>query len=128
RVETLVDEATLAVRDIQVLQAPHIAEADDAVMTRMEKEMADLLARARASVKALSELAPPNAPGIETALKALDEFKTLSDDLVTLSRRNTTVKSLELSLGSMPPLTIVCDGRLQALQDALAAEGSKATR
>ena len=40
RVKALVAMAIAAVREIQALQAPHIAEADDAVMTRVEKRMA----------------------------------------------------------------------------------------
>jgi hypothetical protein len=39
-VEALTATAVRTVREIQVLQAPHIANADEAVMTRMEKEMA----------------------------------------------------------------------------------------
>ena len=45
--------AQIAVLEIQVLQAPHIAEAEDAAMTRMEEQMAASAAVAR---KALDEL------------------------------------------------------------------------
>ena len=39
-VEALVGRAIGAVREIQVIQAPHIAEAEDAAMTAMEMRMA----------------------------------------------------------------------------------------
>src|SRR5262245_11113590 len=39
RVEALASRAMIAILDIEVLQAPHIAEADDATMTRMEARM-----------------------------------------------------------------------------------------
>jgi hypothetical protein len=97
-------------------------------MTSIEKQMADSLGQARDDVKALSELAPPSSPGITSARSALDQFKVLGDELVTLSRRNSNVVSLDLSLRTKPPLTTACDESLRALEDALAAEGSKATR
>jgi hypothetical protein len=129
RVEGLVAKATLAVREIQVLQAPHIAESDDVAMTRMENEMADRDGVARDAIKALAGLVPPNArPSLDAALLQLDKFKDVSDQIVTLSRRNSNVRSLDLSLRAKPPLAAACDGSLRALEDALAAEGSKATR
>jgi hypothetical protein len=129
RVEGLVAKAVLAVREIQVLQAPHIAESDDAAMTQMEKEMAGLDANARDAMKALGELVQPNArPALAAALSALDQFKGISAQIVTLSRRNSNVRSLQLSLRTKPALVAACDDNLRALQDALAKEGSKATR
>jgi hypothetical protein len=129
RVDELVAKATLAVREIQVLQAPHIAEADDAAMTRIEQEMARLDGSARDALKALTELASPSAhPTLAAALAALEQFKDVSNQIVTLSRRNTNVRSLELSLRTKPALVSACDDSLRALQDALAKEGSKATR
>jgi hypothetical protein len=128
-VDALVAKATLAVREIQVLQAPHIAEADDSAMTRMEHEMADLDASARDALKALSGVAAPSAPSaLANALTALDHFKDISGQIVQLSRRNSNVRSLELSLGAKPALSTACDESLHALQNALAEEESKATR
>jgi hypothetical protein len=128
-VEELVAKATLALREIQVLQAPHIAEADDAAMTRMEHEMADLDATARDALKSLSSVSAPGAaPALATALAALDRFKEISAQIVQLSRRNSNVRSLELSLRTKPGLSSACDESLHALQDALAQEESKATR
>jgi hypothetical protein len=128
RVEALVAKAMLAVREIQVLQAPHIAEPDDAAMTRMEKEMADLEASARGAVKELAELAPGARPALDAALSALDRFRDISGELLKLSRRNSNVRSLEMSLRTKPALVAACDDSLRALQDALAKEGSKATK
>lgn len=129
QVAALVAHAVIAVREIQVLHAPHIAEHDDAPMTKMEKEMAGLDATARDALKTLDELAPPNArQSVASARAALDKFKAISAQIVELSRRNTNVVSLDLSLRRKPPLTASCDERLGALQVALAHEGFKATR
>lgn len=127
--ESLVAGATLAVRDIQVLFAPHIAESDDALMTKMEQQMAQLQARAESALESLASLAPATArPALSAGEAALDRFKHSSNEIVALSRRNTNVRSLELSLRAKPPLTTACDESLRALGEALSQEDIKATR
>lgn len=128
RIEGLVVEAELAVREIQVLHAPHIAEKDDAAMTRMEKEMAAGDARARAALDSIRELAPSAASALADAVAKLDQFKAISSRIVELSRRNTNVVALDLSLRQKPALKAACDDRLRTLQEELAKEGPKATR
>jgi hypothetical protein len=126
RVEATAERALLAVRDIQILQAPHIAEADDAAMSRLEKEMAGHEAAARQALKALAGVAPQET--LDAATAALDRFQKLSSDLVALSRRNTNVKSLALSLKPKPALTADCDAKLGTLEAALAKRGFTGTR
>jgi len=129
QVAELVGQAVTAVREIQVLHAPHIAERDDAPMSKMEKEMAELDAAARTALKTLDELAPSSAPpALATARTELDKFKALTTQILALSRRNTNVLSLDLSLRQKPALTRACDDSLSTLLQALASEGSKATR
>ena len=48
--------------------------------------------------------------------------------IVALSRRNTNVRSLALSLGQKRTLTAACEDSLRALEDALAKRGFTATR
>ncbi len=129
RAEELIGKAVLAVREIQVLYAPHIAESSDTAMTKMEQEMADLEATARGAVASLTEMVPQNARrALTPAISALDRFKELSRQIVALSRKNSNVRSLELSLQTKPALTAACDQDLRTLQDLLAREGIKATR
>lgn len=93
------------------------------------KEMAGLEAGARDAMTALQEVVQPNGrSAVAAALAALEQFKGVSTQIVALSRRNTNVRSLELSLRTKPALVAACDDNLRALQDALAKEGSKATR
>jgi hypothetical protein len=127
RVESLVAKAVLAVRDIQVLQAPHIAEADDAAMTRIESEMGRLQAVAADAMSELSKLVEPKTR-IGSASESLDRFKVVSLQIVALSRRNSNVRSLAMSLRDKPPLTAACDASLRSLDEALAKEGFPATR
>ena len=129
RIEGLIAKAVLAVREIQILYGPHIAESKDAAMTNMEQEMANLDAKARGALTSMTELVPRDVrPALSTALSALDRFKDYSSQIVALSRRNTNVRSLKLSLQSKPALTAACDESLRGLQDLLTKEDIKATR
>jgi hypothetical protein len=127
--EALQARALLAVREIQVLQAPHIAEPDDAAMARLESQMTVLDAAAHEAATGLMGLVGPSGREIGTAAVAeLDRFKALSAELVALSRRNTNVRSLSMSLRDKPPLARACDDALGGLQDLLAKRGLNATR
>jgi hypothetical protein len=129
RVESLVGKAVVAVREMQVLHAPHIAESDDAVMTRLENELAAREATARDAVNALPELVDrQDQAQVATAIATLDRFQGISKEIVKLSRRNSNVRSLELSLRQKPTLTAACDESLRGLQDALAKEMNTGTR
>jgi hypothetical protein len=48
---------------------------------------------------------------------------TVNAQIIALSRRNTNVRSLALSLNQKRPLTTACEETLHALQDALAKHG-----
>jgi hypothetical protein len=129
RVEGLIAKATLAVREIQILHAPHIAESDDATMTSIEQEMASLAKSARAAVTSLREIVPAGMqPAVTSALSTLDRFEEISSQVVLLSRRNSNVRALELSLRKKPALSAACADNLRALQDSLAREDIRATR
>jgi hypothetical protein len=116
----------VAVREIQIEQAPHIAEADEAAMSRMEKDMAARETTAREALAALGRGAKPGA--LDAAQGELDEFEKLSSELVRLSRRNTNVRSLSLALRQLPLLTAASDAGLTAVEQALAKRGFSGTR
>lgn len=129
RAKALAAKAVAAVREIQVLQAPHIAEADEAVMTRIEKQMATEEAAARSALANLRTVAQPaSQPQLDAATAAFDRFMGINAQIIELSRRNTNVRSLALSLGQKRTLTAACEDRLHALQDALAKREFTATR
>jgi hypothetical protein len=129
RVKALAATAVAAVREIQALQAPHIAESDDAAMTRIEKRMTAEEGEARTALKMLAGLiAPGSRAQLAAASTALDQFVDLNRQLIALSRRNTNVRSLALSLGHKRMLTATCEDSLRALQDALGKRGFSATR
>jgi hypothetical protein len=128
-VDALASTAVLAVREMQVLQAPHIAEAEDAAMTRMEKQMATSEGVARHAIETLDSLVPlTSRPQLSATIAALDGFMRLNAEIIVLSRRNSNVRSLALSLGQKRMLTAQCDETLRALQDSLAKRGFSGTR
>ncbi len=127
--DALAAKALAALLEIQVMQARHIAESDDAAMTRMESTMRAAQAGARKALDEIKALLPSAAgPSLTAATAALDRFAAANDEIVKLSRRNSNVRSLALSLGKKRTLTAECDESLQALEDALAAHHFSATR
>lgn len=127
--EAVAARARTAVLEIQVLQAPHIAESDDAAMTRMEAQMTASSAAAR---RALAELRTSRTratgPQLTGAVAALDRFMAINTEIITLSRRNSNVRSLALSLGRKRTVTAECEDQLRALDLALAKHEFTATR
>lgn len=127
--QALAARAVSAVRRVQVLQAPHIAEADLAVMSRMEQEMAASEADARSAVRQLAAVLPAsNSRQLADAIAALDRFAATNKELIALSRRNSDVHSLALSLGRKRTVTAECEAQLRALDQALATHAFTATR
>ena len=129
QVKALTATAVSAVREIQVLQAPHIAEADDAAMTRLEAQMASSEGLARGALQTLAGLLPPvSRPQLDRATAALNHFHDFNTQLIVLSRRNSNVRSLALSLGRKRVLTARCEESLHAIQDALSKRTFTGTR
>jgi hypothetical protein len=129
RAEALAARAGGAVLEIQVLQAPHIAESDDDAMTRLEKQMAASEAAARKWLEQVRPLVPPGGGShLAAASTALDQFMAINREIVTLSRRNSNVRSLALSLGRKRTLTAQCEEQLRALQAGLERHEIAATR
>jgi hypothetical protein len=122
-------KALLALRDLQLLEAPHIAEPDDAEMTRLERRMSEHEADVRVALRELDQLGGSAArAALASAAEAFERFLGLHAQVVELSRRNTNVRSLALSLGRKRKLTAACDESLAAVGTALAARGFRATR
>ena len=129
RVDALAGKARAAVLEIQVLQAPHIAEPDDTVMTRMEEHMAAAATAARNALKELQAALPPDARSqLVAAQDALDRFLAINTEIVSLSRRNSNVRSLALLFGRARLVAAECADQLRALEQALAKHEFSATR
>ncbi len=129
RIRALAANAVAAVREIQALQAPHIADAGDAAMTRLEQRMAAAEATARAALGTLAGLVQPtDRARLAAATTDLDRFMDTNATIVALSRRNTNVRSLALSLNEKGKITDACESRLRALREALGKRELGGTR
>jgi hypothetical protein len=128
-VELLAARAVADILDIQALHAPHIAEPEDEPMTRMEQRMAASEQQARTALTQMQALLPAASRSqLTAATSALDRFMKVHAEIITLSRRNSDVRSLSLSLGQKRMITAQCDDQLRALQESLAKHTVGGTR
>ena len=128
-VAALVGRATAALLEIQVIQARHIAEADEAAMSRMEARMTASEAAAQNALDTLKKRLPSSAAAeLTAATAAFERFKMTNAEIVRLSRRNSNVRSLALSMGRKRTVTAQCDDDLRALDEALSKHEFGATR
>jgi hypothetical protein len=127
--DALAARAVVALLEIQVLHAPHIAEAEDAAMTRMEAQMAAAAGTLRNAVDDLKQLIGTTASApLTAAIAAFDRFEETNREILALSRRNSEVRSLALSLGRKRMVTAVADDQLRGLEEALAKHAFTGTR
>ncbi|HWR03526.1 MAG TPA: hypothetical protein VN419_05860 [Humidesulfovibrio sp.] len=115
--------ALLAAQRIQSLHAPHILEKTEARMDALEKLMNAADAEARKALAALG-----GAPGAAEAAQAYEAHHTATLEVLRLSRLNTNVRSLTLSLERNAGLLAACDQALLALKQHQNEVLTKATR
>jgi len=129
RIKALAAMAVADLRELQVLQAPHIAAADDAVMTRLEQRMTTAEAGVRAALRELTAAVPQGSSReVVAATAPFDTFMKVNATILELSRRNTNVRSLALTLNQKGQLTNACEESLRRLREALAKRTIGGTR
>jgi len=116
--------AVSALREIEVLQGPHIAAADDASMARLETRMKAQETIVRTTLAGLPPLVDaPSHTRLAAATDALNHFMDVNAQIVALSRQNTNVRSLALSLDEKRKVVGPCEDSLRALRTALDKHG-----
>jgi hypothetical protein len=65
---------------------------------------------------------------VKEAKEANAELAKITNSIIVLSRKNTNIKSLELSLGKKRLITAQCDEVLKTLQEFIRGRETKATR
>jgi len=115
--------ARIAVLRIQSLLAPHIAEESDAKMDQLEASMREDEREAREDLGALAAL-PRLArdADLATAASRFARYGELETRILALSRENTNVRSLALSLNQKRKAMTVCLESLDALKQTLLEE------
>lgn len=113
----------VAILRIQTLLAPHIAEESDAKMDQLEASMAKEATQARKDFDGLTKL--PTLKGdadLASAASSLLRYGELKDRILALSRENTNVRSLALSLNQKRKAMTVTQDALNALRQAILDE------
>jgi len=111
------------------LHAPHIAASNDAEMERIEAEIKQSDRVVKESLGQLEGVLPGEAGNsLRRALAAYADFESITAQVISLSRRNTNVKSFELSLGRKRKVTIQCDEFLAGMQELVQSKTFEATR
>ena len=108
---------------IQTLLPPHIAEESDQKMDGLEASMAGEDAQVRKYIDGLKAL--PSLSGDADLAKAVSSyahFGKIRVEILKLSRENTNVRSLAISLNQKRKVTLLCQGVLGALKQAIMEE------
>jgi hypothetical protein len=108
---------------IQTLLPPHIAEESDQRMDALEATMATEDTQVKKSLDGLAALARLGRdPDLATAVARYAEFRQIRTQILALSRENTNVRSLSISLNEKRKVMRVCQAALGALHQAILAE------
>lgn len=67
-------------------------------------------------------LKPGGSPELERATSSYGRFTAMKVQILKLSRENTNVRSLAISLGQKRKATVICQGLLAALEQAITEE------
>jgi hypothetical protein len=118
----LLADARAAALRIEVLLPPHIAEESDEKMDRLESQMAGEDRQVREDLSRLETLLPSENADLKTATSSYSHFAELKGQILKLSRENTNVRSLSISLNQKRRVTVLCEETLSALAKAIEAE------
>ena len=122
-------EALTAGLNIFALHKPHIEEADDQEMDKIEQSIKSYDESARKALGSLRGIADlKNDEDLKHAETAYERFMNLTGEVLKLSRMNTNIKSADLSLGKIRLISSQCQEILTTLQETVQAQQFKATR
>ena len=128
RVAELAADAECGALRIQALLAPHISEESDEKMNALEAEMAREDMGVHKNLAALGTNVPSRLSGeLRTADSAYAGFSDLRRQIIRLSRQNSNVRSLAISLNEKRKALEVCRDALDALARAIQSEPAGAS-
>jgi len=129
RVARLLCHAMTSSLKIYSLHSFHIAEASDEKMDQIEMQMKAEENKASNSLDELTGIVSEKSrQALLQAKTAFSEFMEVTAKVIKLSRQNSNVKSLELSLGRKRKVAAQCDEILATFQEAVQNRTFKATR
>jgi len=115
--------AEIAALHIQTLLPPHIAEASDTRMDEFEALMAQDDEQVRSDLASLGALSTLSADAdLAAAVSRYTQFGEIKSQILTLSRENTNVRSLAISLNQKRKVMLSCQEALRHLQETILEE------
>jgi hypothetical protein len=119
----MADGARLASLRLLTLLPPHIAEESDQKMDEMEAVMTKEDQAVRQNLEGLSAFPGLNGnPDLTAATAAYARFSDLRRQILRLSRENTNVRSLTISLSKKRKVMVACQDALASLERAIQEE------
>jgi len=129
RVAGLASQALIAGLKMYNLHSVHIAEATDEKMDQIEARMHEEENKVADSFAALSDIVGPDCPdALAQAKTAFAEFVAVTAETMQLSRKNSNVKSMELSFGKKRRIAAQCNAVLATFQETVHNKTYKATK
>ncbi len=123
KIVRLADDARIAALRIQTFLPPHIEEESDQKMDELEAAMTKGDLKVRQSLQALAAMPVlSDNPDLKTAVSSYDRFSEIKAQILKLSRENTNVRSLSISLNQKRNVMFQCQDALAALQSAIEQE------
>jgi hypothetical protein len=117
QMDMIADDASLAIRNIALLQMRHIDAAADADKKKLEASMQAEQAKVSAALKTLDKMtAKKSRVYIREATTDFGEFMRVNNEIIRLSTLNTNNSTAALSLGKKRMAEAECDRTLEALQ------------
>jgi hypothetical protein len=115
--------AQIATLQIQTLLAPHIAEESDRKMDELEAQINKEDKEVRKDLDGLAAIQKFSGdPDLKIALSEYIRYCEIRGRILSLSRENTNVQSLSLSLGQKRKVLFLCQDVLSALQKTILEE------
>ena len=122
-VTLLATGAQIAALHIETLLAPHIAEESDKKMDQLEAQMTredNVVSKDLGSLASIREF--HGNQDLEIALSNWARFSEIRRSIIALSRENTNVQSLTISLGQKRKAFFLCQDILSTLQQTILEE------
>jgi hypothetical protein len=123
----LAASAQAAALRIQILLPPHIAEEADTKMDALEAKMAKQDLEVKDALYGLAAVLPAGDASLALAGASYARFTELKTQILALSRENTNVRSLALSLNQKRKVTVLCEDALAALEKEVEDTRAKST-
>ena len=129
QVEKSIRHAITECLKIYNLHSPHIAEASDDKMDQIEARMKAEENEVLISLDQLSGITGEESrESLSQSKTAFSDFMDVTAMVIKLSRQNSNIKSLELSLGKKRKVTAQCDEVLAAFQETVQGRNFKSIK